>query len=144
MNFQPIKDVSEYKRLKQTIRDRFEIDRTWDQTLFKEQTKKYKPWLSSQKVLSATIQDVANKIVGSQNEGQAALQPLLQPLLPILQNMQRAQLAAPGQSALPLTISPSQYATPQTSLMGRAGIRSRFHITHTFTDCPRINSPKYN
>ena len=132
MTLQPIKDVSEYKRLKQTLRDRFESEKTGDQTLFEEQIKKYKPLLSSQKDLSATIQDVANQIVDSQNEGQAALQPLLQPLLPILQNMQRAQLAAPGQSALatlPASISPSQYATPQTSLTGQAsGQDSISHI----------------
>ena len=118
MTLQPIKDVSEYKRLKQTLRDRFESEKTGDQTLFGEQTEKYKPLLSSQKDLSTTIQDVANQIVDSQNEGQAALQPLL----PLLQNMQRAQLAAPGQlalAALQTTISPSQYATPQTSLAGQ-------------------------
>ena len=119
MTLQPIKNVSEYKRLKQTLRDRFESEKTGDQTLFEEQTKKYKPLLSSQKDLSATIQDVANQIVESQNEGQAALQPLL----PLLQNMQRAQIAAPGQpgqQALAMAMSPSQYATPQTSLTGQA------------------------
>ena len=74
------------------------------------------------------MQDVANQIVESQNEGQAALQPLL----PLLQNMQSAQLAAPGQpalAALPTTISPSQYATPQTSLTGQpSGQDSISHI----------------
>ena len=40
MTLQPIKDVSEYKRLKQTLRDRFECEKTGDQTLFEEQTKK--------------------------------------------------------------------------------------------------------
>ena len=39
MTLQPIKDVSEYKRLKQTLRDRFESEKTGDQTLFEEQTK---------------------------------------------------------------------------------------------------------
>ena len=52
MTLQPIKDVSEYKRLKQTLRDRFESEKTGDQTLFEEQTKKYKPLLSSQKEIS--------------------------------------------------------------------------------------------
>ena len=90
MTLQPIKDVSEYKRLKLTLRDRFESEKTGDQTLLEEQTKKYKPLLSSQKELSKTMQDVANQIVESQNEGQTALQPLL----PLLQNIQRAQAAA--------------------------------------------------
>ena len=80
MSFQPIKEVSEYKRLKQTLRDRFESEKTGDQFLFEEQSKKYKPLLTSQKEISKTMQDVANQIVDSQNEGEAALQPLL-PLL---------------------------------------------------------------
>ena len=85
--------------------------------------------MSSQKDLSATIQDVANQIVESQNEGQTALQPLLQPLLPLLQNMQRAQIAAPGQPGQLASISPSQYATPQTSMTGQAsGQDSISHI----------------
>ena len=62
MTLQPIKDVSEYKRLEQTLRDRFESEKTGDQSLLEEQTKKYKPLLLSQKDLSATIQDVANMI----------------------------------------------------------------------------------
>ena len=40
MTLQPIKDVSEYKRLKQTLRDRFESEKTGDQTLLEEQTEK--------------------------------------------------------------------------------------------------------
>ena len=121
MTLQPIKDVSEYKRLKLTLRDRFESEKTGDQTLFEEQTKKYKPLLSSQKELSKTMQDVANQIVESQNEGQIALQPLL----PLLQNIQRAQVAAPRQLpqlppyVLPSTTTPSNYATPQSSLIGQ-------------------------
>ena len=128
MTLQPIKDVSEYKRLKQTLRDRFESEKTGDQSLLEEQTKKYKPLLSSQQEISKTMQDVANQIVDSQSEGQAALQPLL----PLLQNIQRAQLAAPGQpgqQALAMAMSPSQYATPQTSLTGHAsGQDSTSHI----------------
>ena len=34
MTLQPIKDVSEYRRLKQTLRDRFDNERTGDQNLF--------------------------------------------------------------------------------------------------------------
>ena len=62
------------------------------------------------------MQDVANQIVESQNEGQAALQPLL----PLLQNIQRAQIAAPRLlPSLPTAITPSNYATPQSSLIGQ-------------------------
>ena len=127
MTLQPIKDVAEYKRLKQTLRDRFESEKTGDQTLLEEQTKKYKPLLSSQKEIAKTMQDVANQIVESQNEGQTALQPLL----PLLQNIQRAQVAAPRQLpplpsyVLPSTITPSQYATPQSAI---ADPDARSHI----------------
>ena len=124
MTLQPIKDVSEYERLKLTLRDRFEFEKTGDQSLLEEQTKKYKPLLSSQKELSKTMQDVANQIVESQNEGQTALQPLL----PLLQNIQRAQVAAPRllpplpSYVLPSTTTPSQYATPQSAIADQDAI----------------------
>ena len=65
MTLQPIKDVSEYKRLKQTLRDRFESEKTGDQSLFEEQTEKYKPLLSSHQEISKTMRDVANQIMES-------------------------------------------------------------------------------
>ena len=64
------------------------------------------------------MQDVANQIVESQNEGQTALQPLL----PLLQNIQRAQVAAPRllppllSYVLLSTTTLSQYATPQSAI----------------------------
>ena len=122
MTLQPIKDVSEYKRLKQTLRDRFDSERTGDQNLFEEQTKKYKPLLTSQQEISNAMQDATKQIVQSQNEGQTALQPLL----PSLQNIQRTQIAqqiaAPRRQlpSLPSAImTPSNYATPQASSSGQ-------------------------
>ena len=118
MSLQPIKDVSEFKRRKTTLRNRFESEKTGDRTLLEEQTKKYKPLLSSQKEHSKTMQDVANQIVESQNEGQTALQPLL----PLLRNIQRAQVAAPRllpplpSYVIPSATTPSQYATPQSAI----------------------------
>ena len=50
MTLQPMRDVLKYKRFKLTLRDRFESEKTGDQTLLEE--KKYKPLLSSQKELS--------------------------------------------------------------------------------------------
>ena len=60
MTLQPIKDVSEYKLLKLTLRDRFESEKTGDQTLLEEQSEKYKPLLPSQKELSKTMQEVTS------------------------------------------------------------------------------------
>ena len=73
------------------------------------------------------MQDVANQIVESQNEGRTALQPLL----PLLQNIQRAQVAAPRllppvpSYVLPSITTPSQYATPQSAI---ADPDARSHI----------------
>ena len=122
MTLQPIKDVSEYKRLKQTLKDRFDNERTEDQNLFEEQTKKYKPLLTSQQEISLAMQDAAKQIVESQNEEQTALQSLV----PLLQNIQRIQItqqaAAPRRQlpSLPsTTMTPSNYATPQASSLGQ-------------------------
>ena len=108
--------------MKQTLRDRFENEKTGDQNLFEEQTKKYKPLLTSQQEISNAMQEAAKQIVQSQNEGQTALQPLL----PLLQNIQRTQIAqqiaAPRRQlpSLPSAImTPSNYATPQASSSGQ-------------------------
>ena len=37
MTLQPVKNISEYKRLKETLKNRFENERTGDQDLFREQ-----------------------------------------------------------------------------------------------------------
>ena len=105
MTLQPIKDVSGYKRLKQTLRDRFDNEKTGDQYLFEEQTKKYKPLLASQQEISKSMQDTAEQMVENQNEKQTTLPPLLKPLLPLLQNIQRTQIAQ--QTAAPRRQLPS-------------------------------------
>jgi hypothetical protein len=49
---QPIKNIKEYKRIKESLRDRFDTERTGDQYLFREQSKilqpLIKPLISSQ------------------------------------------------------------------------------------------------
>ena len=155
MTLQPIKDVSEYKRLKQTLRDRFENERTGDQNLFEEQSKKYKPLLTSQQEISNAMQNAAKQIVESQNEGHTALQPLL----PLLQNIQRTQIAqqiaAPRRQlpSLPsATMTPSNYATPQASLSGQdtktthipVPVSARKDIIRVDFDSQLDNSDLYN
>ena len=123
MTLQPIKDISKYKRFKLTMRDRFKSEKTGDNTLFEDQSKKFKPLLSSQQEISKTIKDIANRIVGCQNDGYAALQPLL----PLLQNMQKALRILPPLPSyvLPSCITPSQYVTPQSAF---AELDARSHI----------------
>ena len=47
MTLQPIKDMREYKRLKQTLQSRFELDKTREQNLFEDQTRILKPLLDA-------------------------------------------------------------------------------------------------
>ena len=128
MTLQPIKDVSGYKRWKQTLRDRFESEKNWVISRYsRSKLRNIKPLLSSQKELSKTMQDAANQIVESQSEGQTALQPVL----PLLINIQSAQVAAPRllpplpSYVLPSTITPSQYPIPQ-SVIAEPDARSHF------------------
>ena len=55
---QPVKNMDEYKRIKQSLRERFEADRTGDQHLFIEQTKLLepliKPLISTQEAMQAS------------------------------------------------------------------------------------------
>src|SRR5271169_1368449 len=69
----PIKDMNEYKRLKETLRDRFEAERTGDQDLFREQTKILQPLINTQQ---QSVQD-ANATAVSKA------------LLPLTREMQR-------------------------------------------------------
>ena len=50
MTLQPIRDVQEYKRLKESLKARFESDRTGEQELFTEQTKVFQPLIKTHKI----------------------------------------------------------------------------------------------
>jgi len=58
---QPVKNIHEYKRIKEVLRDRFETERTGEQNLFKEQSKilqpLIKPLISTQEQTVKAIQD---------------------------------------------------------------------------------------
>src|SRR5271170_6325074 len=53
----PVKDISEYKRLKNALRNRFENERTGDQDLFREQTKIFQPLINTQQQTVKAIKD---------------------------------------------------------------------------------------
>jgi len=53
---QPVKNIDEYKRIKQNLRDRFESDRTGEQHLLIEQTKLLQPLISTQEQTVKAIQ----------------------------------------------------------------------------------------
>jgi len=58
---QPVKNLNEYKRIKEALRERFETERTGDQNLFREQSKilqpLIKPLISTQEQTVKAIQD---------------------------------------------------------------------------------------
>ena len=57
MTLQPVKDIGEYKRVKEALRDRFENERTGDQDLFREQTQILQPLINSQQQTVKAIKD---------------------------------------------------------------------------------------
>lgn len=57
MPLQPVKDMNEYKRIKDTLRERFEAERTGDQDLFREQTKTLQPLINTQQQTIKAIKD---------------------------------------------------------------------------------------
>ena len=67
---QPVKDIGEYKRLKETLKDRFENERTGDQDLFREQTKILQPLINTQQ---QTVKAIKDSQVASSN----ALLPII-------------------------------------------------------------------
>ena len=82
MTLQPIRDVQEYKRLKESLKARFESDRTGEQELFTEQTKIFQPLIKTQQDTSKAIQE---KIVQGQTAIQTAAADALGPLTRELQ-----------------------------------------------------------
>jgi hypothetical protein len=68
----PVKDISEYKRLKEALRDRFENERTGDQVLFRDQTKILQPLINTQ-------QQTVNAIKEGQDTSATALTNALVP-----------------------------------------------------------------
>ncbi len=57
MTLQPVKDINEYKRIKESLRGRFEAERTGDEDLFREQTKILQPLIHTQQQTVKAIKD---------------------------------------------------------------------------------------
>jgi hypothetical protein len=57
MTLQPVKDINEYKRVKEALRDRFETERTGDQDLFREQSRIFQPLINTQQQTAKSIKD---------------------------------------------------------------------------------------
>lgn len=77
MTLLPVKDINEYKRVKEALRERFEAERTGDQDLFREQTKILQPLIDTQ---VATQQQTVKAIKDGQDVNATALLPFTREL----------------------------------------------------------------
>ena len=110
MSLQPIRDSKEYSRIKESLRSRFEAEKTGDQQLFEDQTKILQPLINVQKDNSKQLQAIT-----SANEATtAALVPMTQVQRGIQAELQRrndalaaAQLPAITAAAAPAAAAPS-------------------------------------
>src|SRR6266496_865905 len=75
MPIQPIKGMDEFKRLKESLKNRFDSERSGEQVFQRDQTKAFEPLINIQKETSKATQD---KIVSSQATVTNALVPLVQ------------------------------------------------------------------
>src|SRR6266581_1382472 len=75
MPIQPIKGMDEFKRLKESLKNRFDSERSGEQVFQREQTKAFEPLINIQKETSKATQD---KIVSAEEARNNALVPLVQ------------------------------------------------------------------
>jgi len=85
MSIHPVKDITEYKRLKDVLRVRFENEKTGDQDLFREQTKIFQPLINTQQQTVAAIKD-------SQDTSSTAITNALLPIVRELDRREQADL----------------------------------------------------
>src|SRR5271156_4095768 len=93
MSIVPVKSIEDYKRIKETLRDRFESDRTGDQDLFRQQTKVLQPLIDTTTTTQQEALSTLKAIKESQNETNRELQrtqDILQHPQPLGQQRQAA------------------------------------------------------
>lgn len=90
MTIVPIKSLDEYKRVKESLRDRFESERSGDQDLFEQQTKILQPLINTASTAAASQHATLKALQESQAETHGSLQQL-QTALPMIAAAQAAQ-----------------------------------------------------
>ena len=75
MTIHPIRDIKEYKRLKESVKNIFDSERSGEQVFQREQTKTFQPLIDIQKETSKNLQD---KIVSGQEATSNLLVPIAQ------------------------------------------------------------------
>jgi hypothetical protein len=76
---QPVKNINEYKRIKDSLRDRFETERTGDQNLFREQSKILQPLITTQEQTVKAIRDTTDARELQRWNGQQPFYPSIMP-----------------------------------------------------------------
>src|SRR5271157_2930752 len=85
MPIHPVKDISEYKRVRDVLRVRFENEKTGDQDLFREQTKILQPLINTQQQTVKAIKD-------SQDTSSTTITNALLPIVRELERREQADL----------------------------------------------------
>lgn len=88
----PVKDLDEYKRIKQALRDKFDAERTGDQYSFVEQSKLFKPLIQP---LLASQQQAAQQTIKAIQERQAIQE---RPPMPAIMGENDVRLASSSTS----------------------------------------------
>ena len=65
MTLTPVKDIKEYKRVKEALRDEFVAERTGDQELFRAQSKKFQALIDTQQQTVKEIKDINSTAVSN-------------------------------------------------------------------------------
>src|SRR6266496_6656743 len=79
MPIQPIKGMDEFKRLKESLKNRFDSECSGEQVFQREQTKAFEPLINIQKETSKATQDKITSVEEARNNA----------LVPLVQEMQR-------------------------------------------------------
>src|SRR6266581_9063512 len=79
MPIQPIKGMDEFKRVKESLKNRFDSERSGEEVFQREQTKAFEPLINIQKEISKATQDKITSVEEARNNA----------LVPLVQVMQR-------------------------------------------------------
>src|SRR6266568_4958847 len=78
MPIQPIKGMDEFKRLKESLKNRFDSERSGEQVFQREQTKAFEPLINIQKETSKATQDKITSVEEARNNSLVPLVPEMQ------------------------------------------------------------------
>jgi hypothetical protein len=107
MSIVPVKSIDDYKRIKDSLRDRFESERTGDQDLFRQQTKVLAPLINTATTSNKTQQESLTALKALQES-----QNLTNTELQLARQYQQQAVGQPQQQAI--APAPDVFLTPDT------------------------------